>query len=75
MLVLYSGILYFEVTFGLQILGGTLIKKIVGLLKKYWISCGMSVTVDKVIDYCQLLWVKIEVFLTPSIVTTLLDPI
>ena len=30
----YSGILYLEVNFGLQILGGTLINQIVGLLKK-----------------------------------------
>ena len=73
--VLYSGILYFEVTFGLQILGGTLIKRILGLLNKCWISCGMLVTVDTVIDDGQLRWVNIEVLLTPSTVTTVLYPI
>ena len=34
-LVAYSGILYFKVTFGLQILGGTLINQILGLLNKF----------------------------------------
>ena len=37
--------------------------------------CGMLVTVDTVIDDCQLRWVNIEVLLTPSTVTKLLDTI